>query len=106
MPFYTNEPSHTLHTWKISKQKEQLNKAIIEAGFCPSHFLMEKLTILRERKADSLKEEFYLSHDTGNGKLLLTSTYSDLEQVLTLKRDGRKTETFVFKEKMEAVTQK
>lgn len=106
MPFYTNEPLHTLHTWKISKQKEQLNKAIIEAGFCPSHFLMEKLTILRERKSGSLKEEFYLSHDAGNGKLLLTSTYSDSEKILTLRRDGCKTETFVFKEKLEAVSQK
>lgn len=102
MPFYTNEP---FHNWKLAKQKEQLNKAIIQAGFCPSHFLMEKLTILREKKDEYLKEKFYLSHNAGNEKLLLTSVFFQSEQKLTVEREGCKTETFVFKERKETVSQ-
>jgi hypothetical protein len=102
MPFYTTE---RFHNWKVAKQKEQLHKAIIEAGFCPSQFLMGKLTILRQRQDYCLKEDFYLVHDVDSKKLLLTSIFFESEKALTLNRNGGKIETFVFEDDLTIATQ-
>lgn len=60
--------------WKTSKQKEQLHRALLKAGFGPCQLLMGKLTIHRILKEEGLIEEFYLNHNTDNQKLLLRST--------------------------------
>lgn len=93
MPFLTTS---CFHNWKAAKQKEQLNKAIIKAGFCPSHFLMDKLTILREKQDGCLREEFYLSHHAADKKLLLRSIAFESDQALTLECEGCNVETLVF----------
>jgi len=67
---------------------------------------MEKLTILREKKENYLKEEFYLSHNTVNEKLLLICISSESGQVVTLERRGGKPETFIFEENTTALVQK
>ena len=79
-----------LNQWKRDKQKEVLHKCIIKAGFCPSHQLLGRLTIIKERAETILKEEFYLHYDSPSQKLLLRSLLRIASEVvsLTLERCG------------------
>ena len=79
-PFSSSQEA--LATWKRDKQKTLLNRSILQAGFCPSHYLISKLTIIRDYFNDSLKEEFYLNYSSDQPKLLLRSyLVCEIEQV-------------------------